>query len=107
MCAAEPEAVAVAGEVLHHVLPDKAPLGDPRAHLERHGGVQVPAGHSALPAVLPPAQSAAAGDCHSGPLQPCPGPLPHSGAAGGHHRTVQVPDVFLLVSLGGHMFRDL
>lgn len=89
------ESEAVAGEVLHHGLPDKAPLGDPRAHLECHGSIPIPAGHSALPALLPPAQSAAAGGRYRWPLQSHPGPLSNPGPAGFHHRTLQVLEVDL------------
>lgn len=98
MCHYVVEPDAVAGEVLHHGLSDQAPPGDPRAHLECHGGVPVPPGHPAVPAVLPPAQSAAPGGRYGGPLQPRPGPLPHSDPAGSHHRSLQVVDVLLLVS---------
>uniref|UniRef100_A0A3Q2GLP1 Conserved oligomeric Golgi complex subunit 1 n=1 Tax=Cyprinodon variegatus TaxID=28743 RepID=A0A3Q2GLP1_CYPVA len=76
-------------EVLHHGLPDQAPPGNPGAHLELHGGLPVPPGHPALPALLPSAKPAAAGGCR-GALQPSAGPLSHPGPPGRHNRTLQV-----------------
>lgn len=90
VCDVCPVAGAEAGELLHHGRPDQAPAGDPRADLERHGVQSVPAGHPALPALLPPARPAAAGGCRRGTLQPRSGPLPHPGPAGCHHGTLQV-----------------
>lgn len=89
MClVAEPNTVA--GEVLHHGLPDQASSGDPRADLECHGGVPVPPSHPALPDVLPSAQSAAVGGSCRGALQLRPRPLSHPGPTGRHHGTLQV-----------------
>lgn len=90
----------VAGQVLHHGITDQAAPGDPRAHLERHGGVPLPPGHSALPAVLPPAQSPAAGCHHGWTVQPSPGPLPNPSPPSFHHRTLQVLPANFLRCLG-------
>lgn len=62
----EPEAGP--GRVLLHGGAGRAPAGHPGAHLERHGGCAVPAGHAPLPAVLPPARPAAARLRLRGPL---------------------------------------
>lgn len=89
MCpVAEPDTVAA--KVLHHGLPDQAAFGDPGADLECHGGISLPPSHAALPDVLPPAPSAAAGGHYSRPLQLRPCPISHPNPTGCHHRTLQV-----------------
>lgn len=84
------ESAAVAGEFLHHGLPDQTPFGYPRTHLECNGSVSVPSSHSALPAVLSFAQSYTAGSHHWWPLQPRAGSLSNPSSASCHNWTLQV-----------------
>ncbi len=79
----------VAGEILHNGVTDKAPSGDPWACVERDGVLAVPAGHTALPAVLSPSQPATLGGRRAS-VQPRPLSLPHPGAPGSSCWSFQV-----------------